>query len=423
MFGRYNLKSGCAAFMALGVTAGMVAPLLTSTASFAQNASSFSDVSSNYWAANFIQELSQRGVVAGFPDGSFKPDQEVTRAQFAAMLNKAFQKAPIRSGIRFADVPSNYWATNAIQNAYTTGFMSGYPKNTFQPNQAIPRQQVLVSLASGLQYSPKGDVEGTLQNFNDESNIAAYARSPIAAATENNVVVNYPNLKFLNPTQVTTRAQVAAFIYQALVSTNQASSINSPYIVALGNAPDDNGGGVMQVLIPEGTTIPVKYENADKKKILVTKDETAPLTLTVSTNVVTDQGKVVIPAGSTVVGQLKPVKAKKGSQFVAQKLVLPSGQEYPINAQSEVITKTQSVKKGSTAGAIVKDAVLGGAAAAAVSAVTGDRAIATEEVLGGAAIGGLIGLFFGKSSVDLIVINPDTDLQMTVNQNLQISLK
>jgi hypothetical protein len=422
MFSRYNLKSGCAAFMALGVTAGMVAPLLTSTASFAQSASSFSDVNSNYWAANFIQELSQRGIVAGFPDGNFKPDQQVTRAQFAAMLNKAFQKAPTRSGIRFADVPSNYWATSAIQNAYVTGFMSGYPGNTFQPNQAIPRQQVLVSLANGLEYSPKGDVETTLQNFNDEGNIAAYARSPIAAATENNVVVNYPNLKFLNPTQVTTRAQVAAFIYQALVSTNQASNINSPYIVSLGDT-NNGGGGVMQVLIPEGTTIPVKYENADKKKILVTRDETAPLTLTVSTNVVTDSGKVVIPAGSTVVGQLKPVKTQKGSQFVAQKLVLPSGQEYSINAQSQVITKTETVRKGSTTGAIAKNAVLGGAAAAAVSAVTGDRAVATEEVLGGVAIGSLIGLFFGKSSVDLIVINPDTDLQMTVNQNLQISLR
>jgi hypothetical protein len=422
MFNHYRLKSGCAAFLALGVTAGMVAPLLTATASFAQSTSSFSDVSGNYWAANFIQELSQRGIVAGFPDGSFRPDQEVTRAQFAAMLNKAFQKAPTRSGIRFADVPSSYWATNAIQNAYTTGFMSGYPGNTFQPNQAIPRQQVLVSLANGLQFSIQGDVEKTLQNFNDESSIAGYARSPIAAAAQNNVVVNYPNVNFLNPTQVTTRAQVAAFIYQALVSTKQASSINSPYIVSLGDTTD-NGGEISQVSIPEGTTIPVRYENAQKKKILVTRDETAPLTLTVATNVVTDKGQVVIPAGSTVVGQLKPVKTAKGSQFVAQKLVLPNGQEYKISAQSQVITKTESVKKGSTTGAVVKDAVLGAAAAAAVSAVTGDRAVATEEVLGGAAIGGLIGLFFGKKSVDLIVINPDTDLQMTVNQNLQISLK
>jgi hypothetical protein len=71
----------------------------------------------------------------------------------------------------------------------------------------------------------------------------------------------------------------------------------------------------------------------------------------------------------------------------------------------------------------VRNTVLGAGAAAAVSAVTGDRAIATEEVLGGAAIGGLIGLFFGRNSVDLIAIDPNTDLQMTINENLLVSLR
>ncbi len=197
--------------------------------SLAQTA--FSDVSPNYWAAQFIQQLSQQGVIAGFPDGSFRPEEPVTRAQFAAMVDKAFQKAQQRQAINFADVPSNYWASSAIQQAYTIGFLSGYPGNRFEPNQAIPREQVLVSLANGLKYSPSGNTESTLQYFNDAPNIASYARSPIAAATEKQIVVNYPNVKLLNPTATATRAQVAAFIYQALVSSNQASAINSPYVV------------------------------------------------------------------------------------------------------------------------------------------------------------------------------------------------
>ncbi|MBD2513409.1 S-layer homology domain-containing protein [Nostoc sp. FACHB-973] len=406
-------KSGTAALMALSVTVGTVAPLLTAAPSFAQT--TFSDVSSNYWAADFIQQLSQRGVIAGFPDGSFRPEEAVTRAQFAAMVNKAFQKAQQRSPISFTDVPSNYWASSAIQQAYTIGFLSGYPGNRFEPNQAIPRQQVLVSLANGLEYTASGNTESILQYFNDASNIASYARSPIAAATEKQIVVNYPNVKFLNPTATATRAQVAAFIYQALVSSNQASAINSPYVVALGSTNPTP----VSVTIPQGTAIPVKYDKAEK--ILVTKDETAPLTLTVSQNVVTQEGSVVIPAGSQVVGQLKP--ATGGSQFIAQKLVLPGGQEYQLNASSEVITKTETVKKGTSTGSIIQNTVLGAGAAAAVSAVTGDRAIATEEVLGGAGIGALIGLFFGRNSVDLIAIDPDTDLQMTINQNLLVSVR
>ncbi|MCC5625003.1 S-layer homology domain-containing protein [Nostoc sp. CHAB 5715] len=413
MFSLNRLQSGTAALMALSVTVLTVTPFITASPSFAQT--TFSDVSSNYWAAQFIQQLSGRGVIAGFPDGSFRPEEAVTRAQFAAMVNKAFQKPAQRQAINFADVPSNYWASGAIGQAYTIGFLSGYPGNRFEPNQAIPRQQVLVSLANGLEYSPSGNTESTLQYFNDASNIASYARSPIAAATEKQIVVNYPNVKFLNPTATATRAQVAAFIYQALVSSNQASAINSPYVVAIGSTTRTP----VAVTIPQGTAIPVKYDKAEK--ILVTKDETAPLTLTVSQNVVTQEGSVVIPAGSQVIGQLKP--ATGGSQFVAEKLVLISGQEYQLNASSEVITKTETVKKGTSVGSIIKNTVLGAGAATAVSAVTGDRAIATEEVLGGAGIGALVGLFFGKNSVDLIAIDPDTDLQMTINQNLLVSLK
>jgi hypothetical protein len=413
MFKLNRWQSSTAALMALSITAGTVAPFVIAAPSFAQT--TFSDVSSNYWASQFIRELSQRGVIAGFPDGSFRPEEPVTRAQFAAMVNKAFQKAPERQAIRFVDVASNYWAYGAIQQAYTIGFLSGYPGNSFRPNENIPRQQVLVALANGLGYAPGGNVESTLQYFNDSSNIAGYARSPIAAATEKQIVVNYPNVRFLNPTTTATRAQVAAFIYQALVSSNQASTINSPYIVAI----QPTTPTPIAVTIPQGTVIPVKYDKAEK--ILVTKDETAPLTLTVEQNVVTQEGNVVVPAGSQVVGQLRPTQG--GSQFVAQKLVLTTGQEYDISATSEVITKTETVRKGTSTGTILKNTVLGAGAAAAVSAVTGDRAIATEEVLGGAAIGGLIGLFFGRNSVDLIAIDPDTDLQMTINQNLLVSLR
>ncbi|MDJ0616253.1 MAG: S-layer homology domain-containing protein [Calothrix sp. MO_192.B10] len=411
-----KIYSGFATFMAVGVAAGTIAPLIAPTPSFAQT--TFNDVQSNYWAAEFIQELSRRGIIAGFPDGSFRPEEAVTRAQFAAMVRKAFQKSQERQAISFVDVSSNSWAYSAIREAYTTGFLAGYPGNVFRPNENIPRQQVLVALANGLDYTASNNAEDTLQYYNDAFRIAGYARAPIAAATEKQIVVNYPNVKFLNPTRTATRADVAAFIYQALVSNNQVSAINSPYIVAL---TDTTPSQPLSVIIPEGTAIPVKYDKA--KKILVTKNETAPLTLTVSQNVITDQGDVLIPAGSQVVGELKPVKDQGGSQFVAEKLVLTTGQEYKINATSEVITNTETIRKGTSTRAIIKNAAFGAGAAAAVSAVTGDRAIATEEVLGGAGIGALVGLFFGKKKVDLIAIDPNTDLQMTIGQNLQISLR
>ncbi len=192
---------------------------------------SFPDVQ-GHWAQTFIAALAARDIIVGFPDGTFRPDAPVTRAQFAAMINKAFNRAPIRQAANFADVPANYWGYDAIQKAYTTGFLAGYPNNRFAPNQNIPRAQVLVSLANGLNLTQTA--EGI--NFQDASDIPAYARSSIAAATANRLVVNYPNVNVLNPNQVATRADVAAFIYQALVSAGQvpplaAADLGTQYIV------------------------------------------------------------------------------------------------------------------------------------------------------------------------------------------------
>ncbi|WP_103670212.1 DUF1565 domain-containing protein [Pseudanabaena sp. BC1403] len=191
----------------------------------------FKDVPNNYWAQTFIQELASRNIIKGFPDGSFRPNDPVTRAQFAALLSQAMNKSTIRSSATFIDVASNNWAATAIQKAYTTGFMSGYSATTFRPNENISRVQILVSLANGLGYAPTKPINTTLQVFSDANAIPAYARNSVGAATENRMVVNYPNLKLLNPNQPATRAEVAAFIYQALVRSGQLKAISSAYIV------------------------------------------------------------------------------------------------------------------------------------------------------------------------------------------------
>jgi hypothetical protein len=407
-----RLKSGTALLLMLGMSAGSMAPLvetIVSPAPAVAQAINFSDVSSSYWAASFIQELAQRDVIAGFPDGTFRPNDPVTRAQFAAMVRKAFNKNKIRNAVNFVDLSSTYWAYSAIREAYEMGFLSGYPGNVFRPTQNIPREQVLVSLANGLNYTASNAVSADLQVYNDASSISSYARNSIAAATEKSIVVNYPVVETLNPTRNATRAEVAAFIYQALVSSGQVAAINSPYIVSLNDTPPEN----TSVTIPAGTTIPVRYE---KERILVTKDERAPLTLTVAANITTSDGTVLIPSGTQVVGELQP--AQGGSQFVAKELVFTNGQRVAIDATSQTITKTESITKGTSVTNILKNAALGAAAAAAVSAVTGDKAIATEEVLGGLGIGGLIGLFLGRDRVDLIAIDPDTDLNLRLNEEL-----
>lgn len=401
-------RSSTALLVAASFIGSSAISLFSATSAFAQT--TFNDVPTGYWAQTFIQELASRDIIKGFPDGGFRPNDPVTRAQFAAMLSKAVKKAPMRGGVTFVDVDSSYWAASAIQTSYTTGFMSGYPGNVFEPTQNIPRVQVLVSLANGLNYSATQATETILQTYADASGIPNYARNSVAAATENRLVVNYPNVQFLGPNQTATRAEVAAFIYQSLVRSGQANAIASPYIVG---QTTPTPPVPTQVRIPAGNTIAVQYA---KDKILLGPDEKVPLVLNVAQNIANSQGTILIPAGTQVVGELRTVSG--GAQFFASELVFANGQRKAINATSKVVTTTEKIDKGVNVGGLLQNAALGAAAAAAISAVTGDRAIATEEVLGGAGVGALIGLFLGRNSVTLASVNPNTDLAVTLNADL-----
>lgn len=184
----------------------------------------------NHWARPFIEGLAQRNIIRGFPDGTFRPEQGVTRAEFAVMLQTAFPRSGIRPYVPFVDVPANFWAASAIRWASETGFLSGFPGQQFRPQERIPRGQVLISLTVGLGLTTTETVPLS-SLYEDIAQAPEWQHNAIAIATVNRLVVNHPALKRLRPTQPTTRAEVSAFIYQGLVALNQTPAIASPYIV------------------------------------------------------------------------------------------------------------------------------------------------------------------------------------------------
>ncbi len=375
----------------------------------------FKDVSQDYWAAPFIKALVEREIVAGFPDNTFKPDEPVTRAQFAAMLTKAFQKQNMREKVDFNDVAADYWANQPIRRAYRMGFLSGYPNNVFQPNQNIPKEQVLVALANGLNYKATGKPEEVISYYSDEDKIADFAVSPIAAATEQNLVVNYPNLRNLNPKKNATRAEVAAMIYQALVSENTAGRISSTYVVSVTDAQV-----ATTYTIPAGSILPMAYE---KDKILVADDEIVNIVLKIASNVNSSTGEVLIPAGTEVVGKLTPTE--NGTQFVAESLTLKNGKTMSIEGTSSVVTATEVVKKGADTNEIIQQAAVSTAAAAAISTVTGDQNILSQNLLKNTStqnIASLIQAYLGLNEAELLVIDPNTDLDIKLDKDLMVSV-
>jgi S-layer homology domain len=189
-----------------------------------------SDIAGN-WAEPFIKVLVEKEIIKGYPDGTFQPNKAVTRAEFAALLNKAFALEPVRSERKFRDVPDRYWANAVIQKAYRSGFIAGYPDGTFAPDRPIERIQSLVSLVAGSKLSPSGNLD--LDSvFGDAAQVPSYGRDALIAATQKCVAVSveYDNSKLpggnFGPNTVATRADVAAYIHQVLVGMGRLSALD-----------------------------------------------------------------------------------------------------------------------------------------------------------------------------------------------------
>ncbi|MEO1403634.1 MAG: S-layer homology domain-containing protein [Cyanobacteria bacterium J06635_1] len=351
-------SSSGAAFAALGTLAGAAAPLIYAMPAAAQQVN-FSDVSTSYWAQPFIQRLAAEDIIAGFPDGSFRPDQPVTRAQFAAIVQKAFNKPATSSARNFADVPTGYWARGAIQTAYRRGFLAGYPNGRFQPEQAIPRVQVLVSLSNGLDFSATGSTASILNIYRDQGQIPDYALSSVAAATQQTMVVNYPNIDLLNPQRVATRADVAAFVYQAMVAEGRlpqiaASSQANNYIVGASGQSSQTSA----LSINSGTVLDLRYPNTagNTVDIVVAPGQTVVLALEVATPINNGNSQTLIPAGSTVQGRIVPVNIQgadiNAAKFVADRLTV-GNQSYAIRAESDPVAASREVRSEDIQGSLV----------------------------------------------------------------------
>ena len=136
---------------------------------------------------------------------------------------------PRREATVFKDVAADFWAHGTIARANLAGFLAGYPDSTFRPPQNLTKAQTIVSLVNGLQFA--GCNPNSLSVYVDRAQIPSFATDEIATATEGKIAVNYPAREKLSPAGDITRREISALIYQTLVATNRAEAINSPYIV------------------------------------------------------------------------------------------------------------------------------------------------------------------------------------------------
>ncbi len=175
----------------------------------------FSDVPDSLSTKPAILALSSRGVITGFEDGTYKPDQPINRGQFAAMVQKAFDKPQIKEAMTFTDIKSASPMKPAIEEATRSGFMNGYPNGEFKPDQSIPRLEMLSAIATGLNLKPQGDPVQSLAKYSDGADIPKWAIPKVSSAVDAGIVL--PSVTQLEPKKVATRADAASYIYQALI--------------------------------------------------------------------------------------------------------------------------------------------------------------------------------------------------------------
>jgi S-layer homology domain len=355
---------------AIVLGASFATPVLLSGSASAQR-TFFSDVSSSYWAKPFIERVTKEGVMSGFGDGTFKPEQLVTRAQFAVILNSAFSEEPVRKNRTFKDVTAKNKAAAAINKAYATGFMSGYSDNTFRPDLKITKAQALVFLANGLQLTVPKSVSKTLSVYRDADEIADNAQNGVAAATDSKLVVNYPKIAFLNPNDEMTRADAAAMIYQALVSQEKLTALPgdtkiAAYIVNNGTGQTTSSststtttGTTSTIqngkLVARGTAIAVKLPGGNDVKLILAPTDTVQTNLEVAQAITGTNGVSLIPVGSQIQGRFQPVSINgtSGSQYFADKLIV-DGKTYVVSLASDPIAPTskQSLSPSSLQGGL-----------------------------------------------------------------------
>lgn len=162
-----------------------------------------------HWAETYIYQLVAKGAVGGYPDGSFLPDTNISRAEFVTILVKAFG-LEMKSGKVFDDTV-NSWAKEYVATATAYGITGGYSDNIFGTDDPITREQMAVMLVKAAQLSDNG----VGKTFADGATISNWAQDAVKVVTAHQIMSGYENNTF-RPQNNASRAEAVTVIVLSL---------------------------------------------------------------------------------------------------------------------------------------------------------------------------------------------------------------
>ncbi|GLC89633.1 InlB B-repeat-containing protein [Lysinibacillus piscis] len=170
----------------------------------------FDDIEDN-WARGMIEELATQGIIKGYVDGTFRPNESISRQHVAVLFTRAFEFKAVRPATAFSDVASNHMYYNAISTLQQAGIIDG-ANGAFHPTDNITRAQLAKMLANTLQLTAEG-----ASSFNDVDS-SHWSAGYIAAIEQVGIALG--DNRAFHPEATVTRAQLAAFLYRAINYTD-----------------------------------------------------------------------------------------------------------------------------------------------------------------------------------------------------------
>lgn len=196
----------------------------------------FRDIT-NHQFQKQIEKLQKEGIIIGYPDGTFRPDAQISRAETAVLLTKAKKLIEDKTTVNpFKDVPVTHWALNSILAVYKAGFMKGYPDGTFKPEALINRSELsaLIGQAKGLKRE-EARIVVPLAMANDEALIPRWAIGWVTLGYfPEHQYLTYKQGRRSAPRDLAMRGEVVYAVYQLLYPPKKGGIVQ----VAMNAEPD-----------------------------------------------------------------------------------------------------------------------------------------------------------------------------------------
>ena len=181
----------------------------------------FTDVTPQFWAYNSITKMTKEGFMSGYKNGTFKPNDPLSREEAASLFSKMIGEPPsIMLASSFTDITSDRWSSLAIESVARANIISGYGDKTYRPEQYMSRQEFAVVADKYLHYQGYRTEDPTaLDNihFSDQKFIAPWAQSSVRELALFGFI-NYSNTGLFNPEKYVTRSEAAEITYRMLYS-------------------------------------------------------------------------------------------------------------------------------------------------------------------------------------------------------------